>query len=179
MNWAAQECTEVCMGRETPPAAPKALLVFVSQAAPSTINVSLSVISHSLEDSTSLSTSSAATNERKATKEREVTGSNALSAALGSNSSRLDRLTSPVVGTVKGDFCQKKHKQHFIIEITVFPWIARSCCQKRLLWWPPNVVQHRGGAGGWLVPLQPSSSPYRPSRKESEGHKFLTINCFK
>lgn len=74
MNCTAQELSEskVRRGWETLPATPKVLLVFVSHAAPSTINTSLSAISHLLEDNTSLSTS--CHKGEKATEERELPG---------------------------------------------------------------------------------------------------------
>ena len=189
MNCAAQECTKICTGRETPATAPKMLLVFVSHAAPSTINVSLSTISLLLEDNTSLSTSYTATNKQRPLRRgsSQRPSSSAPSALLGLVSLKLDDLIPPVVVTVRRLFAKKKHKQHFITEITAFPWIASSRCQKRLLWCPPDTAQHCSDAGeqleGWPVPLHPSSSPHRPSCKERRGkgqnYKLVIIISFK
>lgn len=82
MNSATQERTKVHTGRQSLPAAPKVLWVFVSHVAPSALNISLVAISHLLEDNTSLS--ARLHKQAKATEQGELPGTKQQKALLGS-----------------------------------------------------------------------------------------------
>lgn len=91
MNCASQERTKVHTGRQSLPAAPKVLWLFVSHVAPPALNISLVAISRLLEHNTSLSALVPQTSQGHP-EQRELPGTRQQKALLGSGSLKLDDL---------------------------------------------------------------------------------------